>query len=225
MSEFVSKRSDYYWIERIYTGIVAWMMPFLKKSFLTPNMITVTNLVVIVPAVSICAWFEYYIAAAVLIQVYLFFDICDGNLARNKNLCSELGRKIDTISDTIFYNITYAILVFRILYNNRQYSIEAAVLVTAVFIGVSYAYGLLATYYIVPHLRKLSKVRRWGIKKVCSEHKIIFGMDNGMQDVLMTVFLLTPWKSVPVYACIILYLADMCYRVWELKKNERLEAA
>ena len=212
--EFVPKRPQYYWIERIYTEIIILFLPFLKKTFITPNMVTALNLIITLPLLCYSAWFEKYYTAAILIQVYLFIDILDGNLARYKNLCSDFGKKLDKATDILFYTGFYIILGYRV---------GLSIYTIAAFIFVFHLYGITATFYIVPKLRKLTVVRRWGLKKILFEKGFLFGMDNGMQDVLMTIFLFTPYRQAPFYISMVLYIIDMCYRLIELGRNQEIE--
>lgn len=213
MTDFIPKRPQYYWIERVYTEIIIKMLPFLKNTFITPNIVTFINMIVIIPLLCITAWNEKYITVAILIQVYLFLDILDGNLARYKNLCSTFGKKLDKVSDISYYTIFYAVL---------GYKVGLGIPMTILFICVFHLYGIVATFYIVPRLRKLKNFQRWGLKKTLFDKGFIFGMDNGMQNVLMTIFLFTPYKMLPFYISMVLYLIDICYRIIELKRNEKI---
>lgn len=214
MNDFIPKRPQYYWIERVYTEIVIKMLPALKNSFVTPNMVTSINLFLTLPLLCICAVKENYVACAFLIQIYLFFDIADGNLARYKNMCSDFGKKMDKITDILFYTIFYILL---------GYKVGLSIFMIIIFIFVFHFYGIIATFYIVPRLRKIKNFKRWGLKKALFEKGFILGMDNGMQDVLMSIFLFTPYKKFPFYLSIVLYMIDICYRIYELKRNEKLD--
>lgn len=83
--------------EYFYTvKVVNPLLPVITKTFITPNMVTLCN--------SFLAMFIFYFSylqkfclVALLIQVYLFLDILDGNLARYKNMKSALGAKLDSI--------------------------------------------------------------------------------------------------------------------------------
>lgn len=216
MTDFIPKRPQYYWIERVYTELVIKLLPFLKNTFITPNMVTAVNLVIMIPAICIAAWKGYYVAVAILIQVYLFFDILDGNLARYKNMCSDFGKKLDKASDILYYTVFYCLL---------GYKVGLSPMMIILFIGIFHLYGIVATFYIVPRLRKIKEYKRWGTKKILFDKGFILGMDNGMQNVFMTIFLLTPYKAFPFYISMVLYVIDMCYRLIELRRNQRLNRA
>lgn len=204
------KRPQYYWIERIYTDIVAKLLPIIAKTSITPNMITILNLFNIV-IISYLTLTKSYVAVAILVQVYLFIDILDGNLARYKNMSSEFGAKLDVISDYIFYNFFFVVLGI---------SIEIGIIWLVVYLIIFNSYGLIATHYIVPRIRKISNYRRKGFKKYCFERGIIVGMEGGMQDVITTVLLFTVYKDWIFYSICLLYLIDLLYRLVELKRNE-----
>jgi len=78
--------------------LVQPILPPLSKTSITPNMITISNI--------IYSFFLYYLAyhnhfllVAFGIQLYLFLDILDGNLARYAKLQSKLGAWLDNTYD------------------------------------------------------------------------------------------------------------------------------
>lgn len=211
---FVLKRKEFYWAERIYTGLVVKMLPFFGKTFITPNMVTVVN---IVNAVFVCGliWKGHYAAVALFVQLYLFLDILDGNLARYKNSCTSWGKILDQISDRFFYNVFFVVLAVRL-------SIDWSWIFF--YLLVHNVYGIVATYLIVPQIRRLKSYKRWGIKKYLLERGIIFGMDLSTQSVLTSVLLFTPFKEWIIYSITLLYSLDLLYRLIELGINLRLVA-
>jgi len=209
--QFSLKRREFYWAERIYTNLVVKLLPFLDRTFLTPNMVTVSN---IINAVIACflIWGEHHKTAALLVQVYLFLDILDGNLARYKNLCTPWGKILDQISDRFFYNIFFVVLAIKL--GMDWYWLLFYLLVHNV-------YGIVATFIIVPQIRRLKEFKRWGIKKYLMERGIILGMDLSTQSVITTVLLFTPFKEWIIYSITLLYALDLLYRLIELGINLR----
>jgi len=199
--------------EYFYTvKIVEPILPFLSKTFLTPNMVTLFN--------SFFALFVFYMAytdsffvVAICIQIYLFFDILDGNLARYKNMKSKLGARLDSINDKVFYTF---IFVFIGMKNVPIY------LIVLVAILINF-YGIIATYYIVPRLKKLNTIKRRGLKKTFMERGFIIGMDLGTIDILTSLFLI--FKEIRLlYLVLIIGLSlDLIFRLIELRYNMKLE--
>jgi phosphatidylglycerophosphate synthase len=126
---------------------------------------------------------------------------------------SALGAKLDSINDKIFYTLVFVFIGYKTVP-------LSLVLGVAILINL---YGIIATYYIVPRLRKLTKVERRGLKKYFMDRGFIIGMDLGTIDILTTVFLLLNLIK-PLYVVLILGLIfDIVYRLGELSYNERLD--
>lgn len=205
------KRKHFYVMERLYTTLVVWMLPLIARARITPNQVTITNLangVLILVLIST----HYYAAAAVLIQIYLFLDILDGNLARYRNMSTRLGGILDNVGDRFFYNAVMVVIG----------------LSTAVhwgwilfFLLAHNLHSAIATLYIVPSIRKVQVYRRFGLKKILMERGIILGMDLSSQDLLMSVLIVTPWRGMIVPVAGGLYLLDLIYRLVELARNNR----
>ncbi len=211
-AEFVLKRKDFYWWEKIYTDLVVRMLPVVGKTPVTPNMITFAN---ILNAILIfwLIWVGQYFIAAFLVQVYLFLDILDGNLARYKNLCTKMGKILDHICDRLYYNALYIVIGIKIGIGWEW---------IAVYLIVHTVYEVLATYYIVPGIKKLKDFKRWGVKKYLMERGVILGMDLSAQSLITTVLLFTPYKAWIIYAIINLYILDLVLRLFELALNKRI---
>ena len=97
----ILKRDHFYLMEGIYTRLIVKLLPYVGKSFLTPNMITSINIINTV-VVFLSMWSGKYILAAILVQLYLFLDILDGNLARYQKKSTRIGAILDQISDRLF---------------------------------------------------------------------------------------------------------------------------
>lgn len=211
----VFKRNDrsMHVAERFYTiKVVEPILPLIGKTFITPNMVTCANILLSF-FIFYLAYESHYILCAFGIQLYLFFDILDGNLARYKNMRSKLGANLDILCDNIFYNLIFIALGLNKI--NILYAVAALILMNL--------YGIIATHYIVPRLRKLKEIKRSGIKKYFMDRGYIIGMDLGTLDIIMTAFLLLGHALKPMFITIIAgYIIDIFFRILELKKNEKI---
>lgn len=125
---------------------------------------------------------------------------------------SALGAKLDSINDKTFYTLVYFFI---------GYKAVPLFLILGVALLIN-LYGIIATYYIVPRLRKLNKIERHGLKKYFMDRGFIIGMDLGTIDILTTVFLLLNLIQ-PLYIVLVVGLIfDIVYRLRELKYNEKL---
>lgn len=208
MNEFIMKRKDNYWWERTLVLFGKPLIMFLVNTPITPNMVTIANLVLILPLVCIAAWKQHFLLLALLIQVYMFLDIVDGNLARNKNMKSELGRRLDIISDTFFYIVGYLFIGI---------GMEEPLWLVGLFILTQQIYGLVATYYIVPGIRKLKNFEHTSLKKFFIDRDILFGMDASMETLITSVLLIFPIRKLIFVICPLLWSIDLVYRLYELK--------
>lgn len=213
--EKTQKRQDktMYIIEKFYRNVIIdRILPLIDKTFITPNMITIFNMFFSF----YIFWLAYnkeYILVAIFFQLYELIDHLDGSLARYKNMSSNIGAKLDTISDFIFYNFIY---VFIGLGNVK---LEFIALVIT-FINL---YAIIATYYIVPRLKKLKVIKRKRIKRWFMNRGYIIGMDLTLLGLLTSLFLIFN-KIYMLYIIIILaYVLDIVYRIKELKNNEALK--
>lgn len=207
MTEFVWKRRINYVCEHIYIVILKPLILLLMKTSITPNMVTIFNLCLVVPLVLVVGAQKNRFVLALLIFAYLSIDIIDGNLARNKNMCSALGKKLDTVSDTIFYIVGYFFI---------GYAIEAPIYLTIILVVTHQIYGLIATYYIVPSMKKNMQFKHTRIKVAFESRGLIFGMDASAQNTLTIVFLLTPIGGKGFVLLILLWIVDLIYRLYEL---------
>ncbi|MDQ8201578.1 CDP-alcohol phosphatidyltransferase family protein [Pelagicoccus sp. SDUM812003] len=211
---YTPKRDSFYLFEGLYTRLVCKLLPTIARTRLTPNQVTLLNIgnsLLIAFLLLKSLWFP----ASLLIQLYLILDILDGNLARYTRLSSKFGQILDQIADRLFYTGGFLVLGYS-TGNSTSWLIAYAFVINA--------YAILTTFYIVPRLRSLPSVQRWGLKKAFMQKKILFGMDLSTQDVIASLLLLTPWKAAILPAITLLYAADSLYRLWELKRNESLIA-
>ena len=159
------------------------------------------------PLICLMAWEKSFFALALMVQIYMFLDIVDGNLARNKHMQSELGKKLDVISDTLFYTVGYFFIGL---------GVEAPIGVVLMAILVQHFYGMIATYYIVPKIRKLEVFKHTRLKKFFIDRDILFGMDASLETLITSVLLLTSIRKYIYIVCPVLWMLDLIYRLYEL---------
>lgn len=193
------------------TKIVEPLLPIISKTSITPNMVTILNSFLAI-FIFYLAYNQKYIGVAILIQVYLFLDILDGNLARYKNMKSDLGAKLDNINDRVFYTLIFVFIGIG--------EVSLYLIISMVFLINLYA--ILATFYIVPRLKQLETVERRGLKKYFMNRGFIIGMDLGTVDILTTIFLLLDKINILYVVLIVGVILDITMRLTELWWNESL---
>ena len=208
MKDFVWKRKVNYIWERTLVKLVKPVVLFLVDTPITPNMITFINLLLCFPFVLWACYLKNYFLIALGIQLYAILDVLDGNLARNKNMSSKLGKILDYIADTLFYIIGYSAIGI---------ALELKILNIVGLIVIHQLYGLIATYYIVPSMRKVDKFNHTKLKKYFEDKGIIFGMDATLQCFITSILMLFPLRKYIFNICIILWIVDLIYRIYELK--------
>ena len=213
MDEFIYKRKENYFWEFTLVKIIRKPVLLLKRTRITPNMITIINCIVNIPLCCLAVWFKNFYLVALFVQIYCIFDVLDGNLARNKKLTSALGKKLDEISDFIFYTCFYIYLGWRL---------------DVLFLGVlqviiQHIYGLVATYYIVPIIKKNPEFKRTRLKQFFYDRGILFGMDATLEALITTCFLVLPVRKYFFIINICFWVLDIVYRCIEVTKNERGE--
>ena len=97
--------------------------------------------------------------------------------------------------------------------------IEINILWILAYLVIHNLYGIIATFYIVPHIRKMDSFRRDRVKQYFMDKGIILGMDLSTQDLITSVLILTPYKEWIIYLSTCLYGIDLIYRLIELKRN------
>ncbi|WP_252246666.1 CDP-alcohol phosphatidyltransferase family protein [Clostridium sp. ZBS4] len=200
-------------MEKIYTDyVIKHIIDIIARTSVTPNMITMFNMLLSFYTLYL-AYNKHFIAVAILIQVYTFSDNLDGILARYKNMKSELGARLDVISDTIFYNGIFILIGVNLV---NVYWIIALVLIFNF-------YGVVATYYIVPRLKRLKLIKRDNIKQFFLDYGYIVGMNIDTAGIIMFIFLLIGKIKLMYILIISLFIVDMIYRIIELKYNEVLD--
>ena len=203
------KRKHFYLLERHYTTLAVATLPAFARLRVTPNQVTSANLLNGLLIFGLIAT-GHFLAAAVLIQLYLFLDILDGNLARYRDMSSKLGAVLDNFGDRFFYN--GVMLVIGWTTGNSWLWILA-------FLLAHNLHAAAATFIIVPAIRKNPGFRRFAFKQALMDRGYIFGMDLSSQDLIMSLLLPTPWRIWIVPTCALLYAADLVFRLLELARN------
>ena len=203
------KRKHFYVLERLYTLLAVRTLPAFARLRITPNQVTLANLLNGLLIFALIATGRF-LPAALLIQLYLFLDILDGNLARYRNLSSRLGAVLDNFGDRFFYN--GVMLVIGATVGNSWMWILA-------FLLAHNLHAAAATFLIVPAIRKNPAFRRFAFKQALMDRGYIFGMDLSSQDLLMSVLLPTSGRVWIVPVCTLLYAADLLFRLAELARN------
>lgn len=208
MKEFVWKREVNYIWERTLVKLVKPVVLFLVDTPITPNMITFINLLLCLPFVLWACYLKNYFLIAIGIQLYAIFDVLDGNLARNKNMSSKLGKILDYVADTLFYIIGYIAIGI---------ALELEIIYIVGLVVIHQLYGLIATYYIVPSMRKMDIFNHTKLKKYFEQKGIIFGMDATLQCCITSILLVFPLRKYIFDICSMLWIVDLLYRIYELK--------
>ena len=212
-NKFIWKREQNYIWERTLVYMFKGLVMKLVNTPITPNMLTLFNLIVNVPICCILAWNRHYILLALFIQIYCIFDILDGNLARNKHLSSKLGKILDNISDYIFYGVVFLVTGYRM---------DISFIIVICSVAVQYIYGFIATFYIAPFIRGNNNFKRTKLKQFFYDRGILFGMDATLQTIIASVFLLTGIGEYLFIFDMTLWVLDLIYRIYEMKVQKYL---
>lgn len=85
-----------------------------------PNLFTLLNLSFGIISIFYMFNEEYFIAAELIILAG-FLDRFDGKLARKLNAISDLGKELDSLSDSISFGVAPALLVWKVILVNLGY--------------------------------------------------------------------------------------------------------
>ena len=208
MEHLIIKRKQNYWWYYMLFLMGEPLMRLLMKTPITPNMITLVNLLGIFPAICLAGVGKHFFVLAILVEIYMFIDTIDGNLARNKNMLSERGKKLDYLADTLFDTVGKIAIGI---------AIDTPVWLVLLAIAVQQGYGAIATHYIVPKIRSTENFKRTALKQFFWERGILFGMDTSMECLTISLMMLFPIRKYIFIACPLLWIIDLCYRLYELK--------
>lgn len=209
----VINRKEMYLFERVYRYISIPMVKLLGKTSITPNMVTIINY--ILAALNCYFLFndKFKFVSAILIIVYYFLDVVDGGLARYINKTSEFGRIMDIIGDGLFYSL----FILGTGYNKVKLTTILILFLLHNF------YGFMATYYIVPNIKKIKNFKRIGIKKYLMDKGVILGIDLSLLGILLTCAIVSGRYTFIYKLTIALYIVDILYRFIELWVNKYLD--
>lgn len=95
------QRRPWLWTNRFISSHI--LTPFLAKTPVTPNQITIMNIFfgVVSGIFFSLGGYESALWGVAFYEIAYLLDNCDGEIARLKNRTSELGAKLDIISDVI----------------------------------------------------------------------------------------------------------------------------
>lgn len=212
MGEYIFRGDHNYFWGLVLMELDKKMFKFLCKTPITPNMVTLFNLFVNTVVCCLSACKKNYVITAVFIQIYMLLDCVDGDLARNKRMTTELGKKLDEFADFVFFTVFYLVLGW-----NMDISFWWAV----ALVVVQHIYGFTATYYIVPRIRKYGEnFKRTRIKKFFYDRGILFGMDVTLQCLVTTLMLITPYREYLFLVNTVLWVVDLIYRLYEVQMQK-----
>ena len=204
------KRKHFYFLEKYHTLLAVRTLPAFARLGVTPNQVTVANLLNGLAIMALVLRGQWLPAAA-LVQLYLFLDVLAGNLARYRDMSSRLGAVLDNFGDRFFYN-GVAVAVGWAVGNSWAWILF--------FLLAHNLHAAAATFVVVPAIRKNPGFRRFPFKQALMDRGLIFGMDLSSQDLIATLLLPTPWRIYVVPACAGLYFADTLFRLAELALNQ-----
>ena len=101
---------------RLGNFLTGWMIPFINKTPINPNALTITGLIIIIAA-SVLVAMNYLLAGGILMLVSGLFDILDGALARYAKKMTKFGGVMDSTFDRFSEGILFLGLL--ILYTPR----------------------------------------------------------------------------------------------------------
>lgn len=200
------KKINYFWVA-ILMKITIPIVYVLMKTKITPNQITLFNLFINIPMIVFFTFEKNFFAVAIMIQIYAIFDELDGMVARNKGLCSKIGAILDFCVDYIFYLGFYSYL---------GYSIEVNKKIIILYVFVQLIYGIVATNFIVPKMKKIENFENTKLKKYFRGKNIIFGMDVSLINLMMTISLIFKCTRYIFVVVPILWSIDLVYRLYEV---------
>lgn len=98
---------DYYF----YRRVAHRMVPVLARLGLTPNQVTTLSLGFGLAA-AYGVWTRHFLAATLLAVIAIFFDCCDGQLARLTKTANPIGRAMDGTFDMIWVTCLWLAIFF-----------------------------------------------------------------------------------------------------------------
>ncbi|MBF0104504.1 MAG: CDP-alcohol phosphatidyltransferase family protein [Deltaproteobacteria bacterium] len=118
---------DYYF----YRRVAHLMVPYLIRLKITPNQITTLSLVFGLVA-AFFVYHSYFIYGAFLFLAAVFFDCCDGQVARLTHTSSVFGRTLDGFFDFIWITAFWIAIYFSGYFQSHDINILALMITSAV---------------------------------------------------------------------------------------------
>lgn len=109
----------------------------LARTPITPNTLTVCSLLITVIA-AVLVFFEYFIAAGLVMFFASFFDILDGALARSTNRVTKFGGALDSTLDRLAEAVIFIGLMIVYARSQSTYGVALAGLALVSSLMVSY---------------------------------------------------------------------------------------
>jgi len=123
---------------RSFDGVILYpiaklIAPLANKLNITPNQITVSNMLLRFYIISRFIAKDFSISTPILLLLTHFLDCLDGTIARMFNQTSEFGACLDGTSDKLFWTTLFIITIYylrnNVFYRNLIIAIFAVILV------------------------------------------------------------------------------------------------
>ena len=202
------KRKAYYFGDKQICNFSIFIGKMLAKTPITPNMVTMFNMLVVFPLICVASALRYKLAIMILLNLYILFDFLDGGLARMKEMYSKYGAILDIIADYLMYSIGY-IFVAVALDTNIKIIIFSTIM--------QWTYALVTTIYIAPTIKKLNNFKKTKLKKFFEDKLgLVLGMDVSLQSLLISILMWFDFRKYVFLICGIFWCIDLIYRLLEL---------
>lgn len=207
----LEKNVTYYLTEYVLRVLIVQRLIILplSRTKITPNQVTITGFCCAMLS-CVFMFLGHNVIAGILFLTYSVLDHTDGMLARFKNLTSKLGKILDDTFDYIVFNT--ALLSIYLAFNTDVLAFVFAIIAMNIHWQV-------CPKYIVPNLRKLKNIRRWGLKKWLMDRGWILGIDVSLLALLIFFGLIFNIPNLLLYVIGFIYMADLVYRYVELRVN------
>ena len=191
----------------IFRPAAKYCIPLLSSFRVTPNQITLLSFFFGVFATVLFVYSQYFLGS-ICICIYIFLDVCDGELARFKNECTPLGAKLDFYSNALIW-----FLLPMGLYLGADISFFLFLLS-----WMAIAVNQLIIRVICPYTTEYSPQQRV-FNRFFVRNKLRFGFDE--IDMQLMIVIMAPFENsaVILYSIITLMTLDWIYRVVECREK------
>lgn len=205
----VPRRPYEYPINRYYAHrldtLLTWVADRLGCS---PNLATALSAIAGLAAAAALAA-QWFVPAALLIQLHHLLDGVDGNLARYQGRCSTIGHRLDQLSDQLVRLTLFVVLV---LVAQVPAWLGLAMLATL------YLDLALVAWVITPCARRYPLMRA-GWKQWFMDRGLMPGFDIFTLYALVSLCLLAQAPALAVVLVTLLKTLDWSYRLWECVRS------